>query len=59
MVKHSETIILKMEKDLKRAIAKRVKELNTDRSKYIRQCIISELIMKSQSTSNLKEILNP
>lgn len=58
-MKKFQTITVRLEKELLKALEKRLKELDTDKSKYVRQLILSEILMKTQEANSLKSILNP
>ena len=45
-------------KEFALAIDNRLQELNKDFSKYVRELILSEILMKSQNGTSLKSILN-
>lgn len=51
-------IAFRVDSDTEKAIKRRVKELRTDMSSYIRQCVISEILMKSDNQTFQKQILS-
>ena len=58
-MKKFQTITIRLEGELLKSLNKRLKELDTDKSKYIRQLILAEILMKSQPNNSLKSLLNP